>query len=113
MLSLQQCKNLAEWGMPQERVLEHEYYIHEDGQLKPYREPHEKSYRIPDLQEMIEFAAGLSSSLWCDVGFFDRGDDAWSATAPVNDGDVHAWSDTPEQAVYALIEKLQEERNDG
>ena len=138
MLSLDQCKNLALWGMPQDNPVRCYDYCRDMGTGKPEVEygmvlwqvwdglicnsgchnwdsdwmpPSDHAVKCPDLQEMIEWGAkDLATNISV---LYDWHTGMWTAEAHGFEVSVKTYGNTPKQAVYALIEKLREERNDG
>lgn len=112
--NLEQCKNLAKWGMPQELEYGDWCWVPvTDGQLviaghpganyvrviKFHSEsPPPKYFKIPSLDELMEFAKTL-----CDPALYWDGDQ-WVAQV-WGRGDMYH-NDKRIFAVYALIEKL-------
>lgn len=101
MLSLEQCKKLAERGMD----IRHDAIEFDSQPLNTLLDADDDTYyRIPSLQEVIEFAedvAGFAIILRYD----SRAKPDWYAAESheIQTGEA----DTPEAALYALIEKLE------
>ncbi len=107
-LTLEQCKNLAKWGLPQELKYGGWYYgyreqtrswgvvLYTDG----YHD--EEYYKIPSLEELMEFARGLGWFQVCPhpVDFTS----AWQVEGGECGDNFEDTSLT--QALYRLIEKV-------
>ena len=85
MLTLEQYKNLKEWGLPDEEC-----------------------YRIPDLVELMEFARGLDTTWVLRPKRFKNMDGEWvdGWCLDLNSREQTWWGDSAVQAVYKLIERL-------
>lgn len=130
-LTLEQCKNLAKWGLPQELVSGHLYwaltledrwyrglFIKAKGSPSVY-------VKIPDLAELMEFALTLVRKFWAEwtrtrsaqlAVTWDHLDLEWRSD--MDGKNLSGWcarsngliecDPKPILAVYKLIEKLME-----
>lgn len=125
LLTFEQCRNLAEWGLPQELKPGDKYWGYSeileewlDCFIRHECVPLEckQYYKIPDLETLMQFARGLdrqwtlasdpkTNSWWVE----------WDPSGPIwgrleAQGCKHPWhgfeADKPEDAVVALIRKL-------
>ncbi len=106
-LTLDQCKNLKEWGLPQSTPLQYfskvvgkgSYLLHEDSDQFPGINP----VACPSLEELIE---------WLGKDFMrlvHQGNDTWGIWS--NNGTSYCCYKTPLEAVFALAEALHQPKD--
>lgn len=108
MLSLEQCKNLKEWGLPRGQPGAKFYDV---GTKYAIDEPLKKVV-IPDLEQLLEFANGKVSDelkLSPDSHFLSldcpMANGEWEAHYTTTTA-ISATDPDPCQAIYKLIEKV-------
>lgn len=132
MLTLEECQNLAKWGLPQELERGDKWYwlagvncdvpsveMYDGTDATGPRSPFLEHYKIPDLEELMEFAEVVFCD-YCDSSYTNRNlrlekyigaDIAPQPFVAIFLGMKGEDMDSRKLAVYKLIKRTKDERS--
>lgn len=122
MLTLKQCQNLREWGLPQNKSRS---YYRDDGKLFYNNEvgliwaDEEDQFACPDLEQLLEFAdkkvKKINKHAWIQIetpvtkfGFLAT---VYPSSVVKDAKSQSALNSDPKQAIYKLLEQIIEPNN--